>query len=213
MRKHWTIMVAAVLVLLTFSAVWAGPEEKYNAKTYETLLKKLKSGDKGVDFLAMRLSYTKTTGYQPYAKHDYKAMRQAYDKKDYKKALEVARKITDESYVDIEAHMMMSMCYNKLGDKDKAAFQQWVAKGLIGSIFKDRDGKSPKTAFQVISVHEEYVLLGVMKLGMVKQDLVQGEGHMYDKLQVKSYKTGKEGILFFNVDIPIKAAEKMMKKK
>ena len=75
---------------------------------------------------------------------------------------------------------------------------------LVDSIVGQGDGKSFETAFQVISVDEEYAVLVVFGLDRVEQRLVTYNGNEFDVLTVRSRESGDEFQLFFNVDIPWK---------
>jgi hypothetical protein len=78
----------------------------------------------------------------------------------------------------------------------------WIS--LVDSIVRQGDGKSFETAFQVISVDEEYAVLAVFGLVRVEQSLVEHGGSEFDVLTVRSRKSGNEFQLFFNIDIPKK---------
>jgi hypothetical protein len=84
--------------------------------------------------------------------------------------------------------------------------------GLIDSILKSGDGLRPETAFKVITVDEEYILLGFLGLKCEGQALLKIEGHAYDRLEVKHGRTGRKKVLFFNVDIPMKWIRKTLQK-
>jgi len=87
---------------------------------------------------------------------------------------------------------------------DKAEFHRTVFRGLINSIRNSGDGKSPETAWVVITVHEEYVILRVLGFRPSQQSLLSQNGHSYDVMKVKNAEDGTEQTFYFNVDIPFK---------
>ena len=72
------------------------------------------------------------------------------------------------------------------------------------SVMQSGDGLTPKTAFMVISVAEEYSVLREFGAEVIEQSLIDGP---FDKMKCK-YPDGKEFTLYFDVSIPIKAEQK-----
>ena len=67
------------------------------------------------------------------------------------------------------------------------------------------DGKTPLTAYQVINVHEEYVLLRFLHIGLPKsQSYLHQDGHAYDVITFEDPDSKEEKKMYFNVDIPAK---------
>ncbi len=89
-------------------------------------------------------------------------------------------------------------------------FHEFVLSGLIRSILQSGDGQSPETAFVVINVREEYILMELLGLTMQKQSVLESGGHIYDRLEVVDSETGEERELYFNVDIPFAAYDRLL---
>jgi hypothetical protein len=70
-----------------------------------------------------------------------------------------------------------------------------------------RDGKTPETAFKVISVDEEYALLREIGAKVKEQSLVGP----CDKMQVE--RNDKEYTFYFDVRIPLRALRKSLESK
>ncbi len=66
-------------------------------------------------------------------------------------------------------------------------------RGLVESVLASGDGKSPQTAFTVISVGEEYAILRALNLRVESQALI--EGHI-DALTVEG--EHGESTIYFN---------------
>jgi hypothetical protein len=173
---------------------------------YATLLASLKAGKTDIDYTRLRLSYMDSPEYKA-AKDVSKsedAMTDALNKKDYPAALKDAETVLESNYVNIDAHYVALVANREMGATDKAAFHRTVFRGLIDSIRNSGDGKSMETAWVVITVHEEYVMLRVLGFRPSGQSLVNQNGHAYDVMKVKNAEDGTEQTFYFNVDIPFK---------
>lgn len=128
------------------------------------------------------------------------------NKKDYPAALKDAEAVLESNYVNIDAHYVALAANQEMGAMDKAEFHRTIFRGLINSILSSGNGKSPETAWVVITVHEEYVVLsalGFMRFPM-QQSLMHKDGHSYDMMKAKKAEDGTEQNFYFNVDIPFK---------
>ena len=205
--KRW-LMGLLLIPLITMPAidgVWADPGAS-EEKPYSTLLNSLKNGSGPVDFLVLRIAYTKTPEYNPYNEDADTAssMFMALNEKKYEEALSHAQKILAGNYVDIDAHYVSSKAYFNLGNQERDKFHWFVFRGLIKSIMESGDGLSPETARMVINVREEYVILSILGFKAGKQQLIHLNGHEFDKLSVVGKEKGDSKEIYFNVDIPYK---------
>lgn len=129
----------------------------------------------------------------------------ALKEKNYQDALKNADVVLKADYADIDTHYVEYLAYNELKNGDLSNIHGFIFHGLLKSITDSGDGKSPDTAFQVIEVHEEYVLLHALGIGLPKQQsLVQSKGHSFDKITFDDPQSGEEKAIYFNVDIPMK---------
>jgi hypothetical protein len=181
--------------------------------TYESLLERVKKGDPAADFTALRLAYADNPPKDSEGTDSdtNKAMFSALRSKKYDEAVEYARKIVKGNFVDINAHYVLAVAYREKNDLEKEKFHRYVAEGLIKSILNSGDGKSQETAFVVISTAEEYVILRVLGLTPGSQSLQSANGHHYDRLDAVDPKTKQKVTLYFNIDRPYGALEKMFK--
>ena len=173
---------------------------------YAQLLASVKSGSTTIDFARLRISYMDSPEYKA-AKDTSdaeKAMGTALSAKDYPTALKNAETVLDNQYVNLDAHFVAYVANRELGNTDQAAFHQAVFRGLIDSIRNSGDGKSTATAWVVISVHEEYVMLRVLGYRPSQQSEMHKDGHDYDEMKVKKLDDGTDATFYFNVDIPFK---------
>ncbi|HME57012.1 MAG TPA: DUF4919 domain-containing protein [Terracidiphilus sp.] len=198
-----------ILVVLGLLAVVALPPAvaaQDQPSEYATLLASLKAGKTDIDYTRLRLSYMDSPEYKA-AKDVSKsedAMTEALNKNDYPAALKHAEAVLESNYVNIDAHYVALVANREMGAMDKAEFHRTVFRGLINSIRSSGDGKSMETAWVVITVHEEYVVLRVLGFRPSGQSLVNQNGHAYDVMKVKRVEDGTEQTFYFNVDIPFK---------
>ena len=195
-----------ILVLLGLLVLPLIAGAKESSSEYATLVSSLKAGNTNIDYTRLRMSYVDS----PERKHvkdvsaAEKAMFQALGAKDYAATLKNAETVLASEYVNLDAHFAAYVANHEMGAADKAEFDKAVFRGLIDSIRGSGDGRSPQTAWVVISVHEEYVLLRVLGFKLSSQGLVQKDGHFYDVMKVKSAEDGTEETFYFNTDIPMK---------
>lgn len=193
--------------LLLVSLALAQDKAKPEA-TYKALVEKVKAGDATVDFKQLRLAYSDIP-HEKDPEPEKKAMFAALRSGNYEEAAKNAELVLASDYVDMDAHVAAAIANEALKNADKAAFHKNVYQQLMMSILDFGDGKSPKTAWMVIEVHEEYVALKALGINSLptSQSLMQADGHSYDLLVVEDPDSKEERKLYFNVDIPIKHGE------
>ena len=205
-----TLIICCLLLPLCAAAQPPAAKE-----SYETLLERVKKQDPAVDFTALRLAYTETKQYSPYAgdKENRKAMFAALNAKQYEAALAASEKMLAANYVDMNAHFGAFVSHRELGHSEKSDFHKYVFQNLMKSVSDSGDGKTMETAFVVISVDEEYVWFNFMGLRVALQALVEDKGHHYDKMTGKDPKTEETSTYYFNIDKPFDWLGSSLKKK
>lgn len=208
-------LLLSVLFLFTSVSLAQTPAKTADtpAPSYEDLVAKLKAGETGIDYKALRMAYTQTKNYSAYGTdaEEKNKLFKALSEKRYKDVLPVAEGILKTNYVDMNAHFTSFVAYRELGDAEKSEYHKTVFKGLIDSILNGADGKSAKTAYVVIYVPEEYVVLNYLGHKRGDQALVMEDGHRFDILTVTS-ESNETLKLYFNIDIVWKGYEKMFSK-
>lgn len=175
---------------------------------YLALLEKVKSGDKTVDFLDLRMLYSQTQFYIPYADETRKKIRlkviEVFKKGKYEKTLKLSEEVFEKDYMDMNMHYMCMMSYNKLENKEMEAFHKFVLNALIDSIVSFGDGRSAETAYKVISTREEEFILTILGYVIKRREEVRTKNHALDKIFTSSLDGNKNKILYFNKDVPNK---------
>lgn len=176
---------------------------------YDVLLEKVKQKDPSVNFTELRLAFFESPHYNPYAPMlTYRPLNAALAQKNYEEALKIADSVLAKNFVEINAHMTAQMAHQELGNTERAQFHKFMVDGLLNSIKSNADGKSVDSAYEVISINEEYGLIRTLGLRPIKQGLVQNKGHHFDAITVVDPQTGKESVIYFNVDKPFNWKQK-----
>ena len=171
---------------------------------YQELLAAAQHDPAAADFHSLRLAYARSNAYAPYT-HDaehVEALNAALPAGDLDAALEAIRGMLDFHYLDIEAHMAADYVYTMLHHQAESEYHRAWATGLIRAILATGDGRDYDTAYIVLSIPEEYMLLRVMGFRPGGQRLEQQDGHWFDVLDVTHTESGQALRVFFNIDLP-----------
>jgi uncharacterized protein DUF4919 len=203
MSRHYIIVL---LLLFLSSTALSSQQEQPKQSEYASLLAQIQGGDLSIDFQRLRFSYMESPERHKAkdTSDEEKTMWQALNKKDFKTAVNKADVVLANEFVNLDAHFVEFRAYEGLQDAAKSDFHKSVFSGLLKSITASGDGKSPETAYVVISTREEYVVLGVLGLQPGKQSVMHQGGHSYDLMEATNPQTKEVAKLFFNVDIPFK---------
>ena len=175
-------------------------------KRYEALLETAKKGEGTIDFGALRFAYFETSDYNPMAGMlAYRSLWGTVSQSNWPEAVKQAEAVLSKNYVDVNAHMVAYVAYRQQGDEEKAKLHRRWADGLLDSIKSGGDGKTPQTAWHVISISEEYAVLRALNLRPVGQALIKADGHSYDEMKTIDPQTSAEVKYYFNVDRPFSA--------
>lgn len=210
MRFRLTILI--VFALLALSSVSAQPPsatptpKASPAKSkLDELIDKAKKLDRTLDFTELRIAFYESANYNPHAPMmTYRPLYGALGQKNFAEAIKIAESVLEKNIVEVNAHMVAQAAYQETGNAERGQFHKFMADGLLNSIKSKGDGKSPGTAFEVISINEEYGLLRSMGLRPISQSLIDEKGHLVDALTIVDPKTNQQTVVYFNVDRPFK---------
>jgi hypothetical protein len=208
-----TLRFPGILVLGLWISGAVAAQEK-SKPSFDTLLEQVKKSDPKADFLRLRMAFTETKQYDPYGE-DLKtrgAMSEALEKEDYAKAAELAEKIMKEKYVDLRAHLVASRAYSALKKEEQAKYHKYVFDGLLQSILKSGDGKSPATAYVVIGTDEEYVVLGASGIRRTAQALIGEKDQKFDRVDGIDLESKERVTRYFNITRQFSWLEQQFKK-
>ena len=191
-------MALAAVVLAVAGAARAEDAEA----RYRALVAAARAGNTAVDWQAMRFAYADRPGFTAAGEGDEPihdaAMRKAFQSEDWAGAIVEAKAVLEKDFVDPEAHLRAAVAYRRSGDEVSADREQAIATSLLSSI-RTGSGQSAQTAFTVISVKEEYVLMATEGRKVTGQSLRRVDGHAYDVLETVD-KAGAPMTFWFQID-------------
>ena len=189
---------AAVLALLPAAAETAAPSA---APGYADLVARGRSGERDIDFLALRNAYAQDPGYDPYGMKIVTLVRDMNKPVVTSGAHAIdAESVLALNFIFIDAHFVTAACQEQAGHREAGRRAMMLARGLYASIVKSGDGKSPATAYQIVSLAEEYDVLRGLRLAKQRQARVNANGRAYDRIEAKVADSGATVVLWFNVD-------------
>jgi hypothetical protein len=184
-----SILAIAIVVLALSNCAFAQTSPGFGAwldsLDFKELKKRAMQHDTTLDFSELRFAFTKTRSYDPYGNKIDKLedkMRIAANKGDFEECLGSARKIIDREFTNVRAHFYAAISCDSTNMPHAAEFHRWIWTKLLHSILSSGDGKSPQTAYVVISIAEEYRVLQARGLQLLQQALIEDSIGAFDAL-------------------------------
>ncbi|MHC9538672.1 MAG: ankyrin repeat domain-containing protein [Vulcanimicrobiota bacterium] len=209
LSKHGAHSGGTVLKWEEFAASREVPE---CTEAYNDLLKSVRNGDRTVDFTLLRYLYALSSLFDPYGfsgrAHEVPGQRQwgqvadLMDRKEWKEAAELCDTLLEKEYIDMDLHLLSAIVQKELGRIEQELHHRYVYGRLFSSVRRSGDGRSPESAFVVVRLREEYMILGTLKGFLpVSQSLVTSGSHQYDRFELRHQETGETEQVYFNIDI------------
>ena len=131
--------------------------------------------------LKLRTLYTRTSFYKPYSDPGADKIKEASghrQEKRFAECLAAAQAAIEVNFTNLQAHYLASRCSLEAGQPEQSKSYVRNYLMLLASIIYEpgRDGRTPETAYKVISVGEEYFAMSYLKLQPGGQSLVNGPG-------------------------------------
>jgi hypothetical protein len=171
---------------------------------YENLVSKAEGGDETIDFRALRFAYIESAAYKR-ARSD-NALRELQERLSiaakagaHEQVRSIALQILSIEYINLYGHKFLRQSCAKLNDDGCEKRHHHIEFGLLRSITSSGDGKSCDTAWEVVSLEEEYFILNMLGMKPYQQALINSSKHRCDEMRVTD-KNGSEKIYYFNVD-------------
>lgn len=180
---------------------------------YDDLTARAAKGDRSVDFTQLRLSYPFTKQWDVNSSMSGPLLAQARvaaDGGDCATALEKIDEVLKIDYTLVAAHRLRSRCLKG----NAARIESRIAKGLMSSLKHGGNGKSEKSAYPVVTLHEENDILTDRHIVLKTRDIeVRGSnGHFYDVVRGISLSPGDVRIkdVYFDVTAEVSARASAM---
>jgi hypothetical protein len=183
------------------SAKVAGTAEEAEAR-YADLVRRAEAGE-AIDFRALRWAWLHGASmkYDPFSER-LSALREAMfeamgEEGDPAVVLARARELLAINYIDLDAQMARWRACKLLKDEPCAQRGRVIFEGLVDSVVEGGDGASCATAWKVVSVAEEYSVLGMMGARRLRQSVVREGGNTCDALEVE--RDGRRTTFYFEI--------------
>jgi len=137
-----------------------------------------------VDFGSLRAAYGERTDFSEACESD-RTVRDWFElgsSARWEEVLTQSRAWLSHCQVDIDAHFVAAVALAQLGREGEAQQHVRWFRGLVDSVLGSGDGRTPQTAWVVISIAEEYAVLRAHRLEFKRQTLVD---HRIDAMTVE----------------------------
>ncbi|HUJ02169.1 MAG TPA: DUF4919 domain-containing protein [Rhizomicrobium sp.] len=182
----------------------AGTKPEPSAALYDQLVAKAGQIQPDVDYTLLRLSYAQTAGYDPYGgatRALFSDTWNALQTKDCQTVMTKSDAFLKIDFTRAPVHIMRETCFEQQGDKSDAARELAIGRGLTESLLGSGDGKSPATAYVVVTMSEEGYVMTFLGMNEEQQALIQDDKGYYDFIQGEDEHGNKKSV-YFNVTLP-----------
>jgi Domain of unknown function (DUF4919) len=188
-------VTAASLILLAGSVM--GCQSFASAPVKQAMTAQMQRTDPAsVDFARLRAEFGGRSDFVAICERDRPLHRLAESarQQDWKDVVAASEPWLKQCPVDIDAHLIRAIALKEIGRvAESDDHVDWV-RGLVDSVLTSGDGRTPQTAFVVISVAEEYSMLRVLRVRPIRHAILSGG---VDELFVKG-DDGVAGVIYFN---------------
>ena len=207
--------VALLVVVAGHSAAQDATDAEARAaeSRYIGLITRALADPKTVNFAELRLAYTRTQGYDPYADHSAldTALMTAIEGGRWHDALRLVESGLAGAFVRTRFHGAAAFVHEMLGHITKAQIHRAIELSLLKSILDSGDGMSPTTAFVVIDTEEEYILLEVLGLDHHTQFLVSEDGRDFDVFEVSLEPGAPMFEIYFDISVALRFMQRQLR--
>lgn len=193
-------------------------ESKSSEFYYPELLRRFQEADTTLTAEQLYYFYYGTAtrpDYNPYRLSNYDGLKEAMSgdeitEEGWRKAAQVVDEELESDPTNLRFHVYRQMVYSNLYGKESQeatdAYNQVIM--LFTTIMSSGNGKTPETAFQVISTTDEYGMMDMLGLSLKSQSLVERHGRSYDLMEFQENNYELES-LYFDVTVCMEAMHKM----
>ncbi len=204
MRRVLQSLCVALMLGASGAAIADAPPPSENAPSawlYAKLVGKASNGDADINYTALRLSYVQSDVYDPYSTRTrplFEGTWQALNAKDCAAVIAKSNELLRIDFTRIVIHALRSNCFDQLGDAANASRELAIGRGLAASLLGSGDGKSPTSAYVVVTLNEEGFVLHQLGVKQEQQSLVNDSGHEYDLISGTD-RAGNRTSVYFEV--------------
>ncbi len=182
---------------------------------FPELLEQAKKSPDKTDFNKLRSAYTEWEGYNPAEKSDaWKDLEKGFYDDNMQEAEGGLVNILREDYMCLRAHQYAIILYSDLNNNEKMYHHMSFFQGLLDDLLQTGDGKTSETAFKVIDIDEEYVVLPMIQreLGMrwrEKKSIKTEKGEYVNVWVLEDEKKENTVDIYFDVTLPTKRMKEL----
>lgn len=214
MRRVRSILLSILFLVTSSNVVCAQQAEDplvLAQKNYAALLAQAQKNDPKTDWRALRMAYAESNMSRPVVPMSalYPAIFEAMRRKDAASVKQQATDLIQMNYTDMMAHKFLAVSCEMTGDAACMQREEQIAASLMRSVTDTGDGKTCNTGWEVISIDEEYYILGAIEAQKKGQRLVRDK-HTCDEIQAEF--NGKNVTFYFNIDPLVRRYEALQNK-
>ena len=201
---------------IDFTEIKKSIEDTSSPYYYPTLLERIWADDTTLNYSDYKHLYYGNVFqeyYHPYGMSDAKKeFSEIFNARQYPKAIEKGKVVLAENPVDIEVTLKMIISFLELSDTTNARIYGKKYFGFLDVIYASGDGKTLETAYVVISVDDEYRIVGDLGLYVKQQALINDcDLLIFEKTGQRKVRKKKIKELYFNVQMPLMSLSKSFK--
>jgi hypothetical protein len=173
-------------------------------QSFARLLAVARQDPEHADFQRLRLSFAATRGYHPDGPGaiDPTPVESELGNGERAAALVALDRVLLNHWTDIAAHdYAISVC-QRISHAQRERLHRTFLEGLARSILDSGDGRTPESAWRVISDAEEALLLHALRASLEHRESLDHQGHALHRLTVRESDSSATRALYINVDIP-----------
>ena len=188
--------------------------KKTNREQYARLCERFESGDTTLTPDQCATVYygfaaqSRYNGSLGYGEEDAMAL---IEQDKPQEAFALCERILSKAPVSLQGHMTLLLAAGAAVPPEQAYRYAIRFDGLLDAVFRSGDGRSVRTAFRVLSVADEYVVMQALGVeSVLSQSLV--EEH-YDRIEISGATDYEGDEIYFDVSLPMKHLDKVFGKK
>lgn len=120
---------------------------------------------------------------------------------DFKRVAELARFVLRLDPFSIDAMYILGIAYEILGEEKYLNIFIDKFTKIVQTVLMSGDGKTPETAFTVVSLSDEYAFLNAVGLKSKEQALVEHNGKFYDLITLEKSEEIELDSVYFNIEL------------
>ena len=192
--------------------------KKTNREQYARLCERFESGDTTLTPDQCATVYygfaaqSRYNGSLGYGEEDAMAL---IEQDKPQEAFALCERILSKAPVSLQGHMTLLLAAGRAAVPPEQAYRYAIRfDGLLDAVFRSGDGRSVRTAFRVLSVADEYVVMQALGVeSMLSQSLIEEHEKHYERIESSGATDDEGDEIYFDVSLPMKHLYKVFGEK